>query len=482
MKYLLLLIFLAKITSSIAQSPQSYRSFQGDLLQLYSWQGNKTMLLSSTDKLNSVSMNKWVLKMDTAYNYYAVCTGKQPAVTGGTYINNRSTIAEVIATCGAGCGYLGFTGIEMQTTYFSNMYNYINNQNLYDQVPFYELGRNFWFYDNQLKYHTNDEIVTGYAVFMRFMAMEAANVQGAPFNTWTFSQFKSNVINLLPSYMADTTLNWGNTLGIGKGVPNSNLGATDLFASFCFYLRDNYCGNYWVENVWKYAGLRPSAINTQDAVDNFIIASSQAANTNLTQLFKNWKWPISNKAIGYLSSLNLGQITSQPYSASVHVGSNAQFYISSSAKNVTYQWQVNFGTGFQNINNSNQYNGVNTNSLSVLDVKSVNNNNLFRCIIFIGNCADISASASLLVQSSTGLNNLATNDKEINIFPNPTSGLIAFSATTNVLLTNAVGQIIVNKKNINSLNISDQAAGIYFLSLTNNLGLELKRSKLVKEK
>ena len=306
MKNILTLIVVSLSISAYCQTSQVYKSFDDKSFSLYAWRGNKIMLLSSSNMLNPTTMNKWVLKMDTAYIFYTLCTGREPTFnTGITYIDKRATIAEVPTTCGAGCGYLGWSGIELQTSYFSSNYNYINRENLYSQELFYELGRNFWFFDNTLKYQSNDPIATGYAVFMRFMSMEAANVLGAPFGSWTFSQFKNNVINLLPTYMIDQKLDWNNTLGIGQGVPNSNLGATDLFASFCFYLKDNYGGSFWVENVWKYAALRPKANTTQDAVDNFIIASSQAAGENLSSLFKYWKWPISNNAILYIKSLNL---------------------------------------------------------------------------------------------------------------------------------------------------------------------------------
>jgi hypothetical protein len=192
---------------------------------------------------------------------------------------------------------LGNTGIELQNTYFDIMYNAINNNNQYDQVVFYEFGRNFWFYESKLNYKLNDPVATGYAVFMRFMSMEAAGVNGAPFNSWSFPTFRTNVENLINTYLANPSLEWANTLGIGQGVPGSGLGATDLFASFCFRLRRDYGGETFVRNLWKQAGLRPNAIETQDAVDNFFLASCAAANRNLTTVFQSWRWRISPNAV-----------------------------------------------------------------------------------------------------------------------------------------------------------------------------------------
>lgn len=281
----------------ISPYPQAYTNFNGAPMNLHVWEGNKVIILSRNSNLNRETMFKWLKAMDTTYEYYRTCTGREPSINPATYISNKTTIADVTTTCGAGCGYLGATGIELQNTYFDVMYNAIDNYNQYDQAAFYEFGRNFWFYGNQLAYKTNDPIATGYAVFMRFMAMEAAGVNGAPFGSWTFSTFRSNVENLITTYLADASLNWGNTLGIGQGIAGSGLGATDLFASFCFRLRRDYGGEAFVQNVWKKAGLRPNAITTQGAVDNFFLASCAAANKNLTTLFQSWKWPLSASAV-----------------------------------------------------------------------------------------------------------------------------------------------------------------------------------------
>ena len=287
------------VTKEIKISPylQSYTSFNGPVIPLYAWEGtNKVMILSRSNALNRATMFKWLRAMEATYAYYQTCNGREPAVNPLYLINNRTTIADVAATCGAGCGQLGFTGIELQNTYFDVMYNAINNSNQYDQAVFYEFGRNFWFYFPQLAYKANDPVVTGYAVFMRFQAMEAAGVTGAPFGTSSFPTFQANVQGLIDTYLATPSLNWANTLGVGQGIPGSGLGATDLFASFCFRLKRDYGGQAFVQNLWKKAALRPAAATTQDAVDNFFLSACAAANKNLTTVFIGWKWPLSGAA------------------------------------------------------------------------------------------------------------------------------------------------------------------------------------------
>lgn len=286
----------------ISPYPQNYTNFNGKLLSLYAWEGKNVMILSRNNSLNRASMFKWLKAADTAYGYYRLCNGRDPVLYAPNfYINNRATIADVPETCGAGCGYLGFTGIEMANPYFDIGYNAINNNNQYDQTLFYEFGRNFWFYGNQLAYKTNDPVTTGYAIFMRFMAMNAANVAGAPFGNLSFNDFKNSIIDQVDLYLANTSLTWENTLAAGKGVPGGFGGSGDLFASFCFRLRRDYGGEAFVQNLWKEAGRRPNATTTQDAVDNFFLASCAAANKNLTTVFQSWRWPLSVSAVAAAS-------------------------------------------------------------------------------------------------------------------------------------------------------------------------------------
>jgi len=293
----------------LAQAPQSYTTFQNATLNLYKYEGAKVMVLANSPTLNASAMTKLTNALDGTYDFYKRCTGREPTRFPNTFINNRTTVARVDATCGAGCGYLGATGIELLNSFFDVLYTEILNNNLYDQAVFYEFGRNFWFYGN-LAYKQNDPVTTGFAVFMRFMAMEDIGVQGAKFGNMTFTEFRNKVQGLLPLYLANSSLNWSNTLGAGQGVPNSGLGGADLFASFCWYLKNTY-GQCWLENVWKYAGERPDAVTTQDAVDNFIIASSLAAKTNLAPLFQQtWRWPVSTNAVNYLAGLNFSDFDS----------------------------------------------------------------------------------------------------------------------------------------------------------------------------
>ena len=290
-----------KSPNQILISPvlQPYTSFDSIKYNLNSWQGKYVSILTRNAGLDPKTMTNWVHTMDSCYSFYKLVTGREPVKYPPTYINDHTTIADVATTCGAGCGYIGFTGIEMLNSYTDRMYDLILQSNEYDQELFYEFGRNFWFYSAQLQYQSNDPIVTGYAVFMRFMAMDATKVTPAPFNSTPFSDFRAAEEGLVDTYTPNLNYNWSNTLGAGSGIPNPmGLGATDLFASFLMRLKRDYGGDAFVNNIWKQAGKRPAAVTTQDAVDNFILAACAAANKNLTTLFTvTWRWPMSTGAI-----------------------------------------------------------------------------------------------------------------------------------------------------------------------------------------
>lgn len=292
------------IVKQVRISPfsQNYTSFLGAGLNLTAWERRNIVILSRDANLNRATMYKWLTAMDTAYGFLKLITGVEPAFLTRTYINERVVIADVPSTCSPAngiCGSFGVTGLEIVNSFFDYNYNAINNNNEFDEGVFYELSRNFWVFSNKLSYKINDEpIASGFSVFMRFITMEVAGVNGAPYTRLSIplATLKQNIENLVDSYMADASLNWANTLGANKGVPNSGLNATDLFASFCFRLSKNYGGTNFVKNLWKQAGLRPNANSTQDAVDNFFLAACAAANKNLTSVFQTWKWNISASA------------------------------------------------------------------------------------------------------------------------------------------------------------------------------------------
>ena len=276
-----------------------YCSFQAEQLERFAWLGRQVAFLTVRGDLDPAVMRKLCGTFDKVYDFYHDATGREPAKA--KLYEGRVTVAEVEKTCGAGCGYLGATGIELMPACFRELYDGVAKHNEYDQALPYEFGRNFWFYSPQLAFKAGaypDSVVTGYAVFMRFPALDAAGGKLGPFRDRSGKEFRREVEGLVDRYVADRSLTWENTLKRGAAPTNPmGLGSTDLFASFCFRLCRDHGGPKFAARLWKDVAKRPEAKSTQDAIDNFVLAASTAAGKDLGPLFaETWRWPVSESA------------------------------------------------------------------------------------------------------------------------------------------------------------------------------------------
>ena len=283
-------------------APTPYTSFDGEHLTLYAWAGAKTAVLTASSALDPDTMQKLVSATDRAYQFYADQTGRLPA-PGANY-KGLASIAEVDHTCGAGCGNVGSTGIEITPRSMQFLYYGIRNVNRYDQLVFYEMGRVFWFLNPQLNYKesANEPCVnTGYAVLMRSQVIHALHLQGGyDGSADDYDEQHSRTENLVDPYLAEPELTWAHPLGARQ---SPDLGCTDLFASFVMRLMRDHGGLAFLKALWHEAALRPAAHTTQDAVDNFILAASAAARQNLVDQFAQWRWPTSEAALAEANEL-----------------------------------------------------------------------------------------------------------------------------------------------------------------------------------
>lgn len=81
----------------------------------------------------------------------------------------------------------------------------------------------------------------------------------------------------------------------------------------------------------------------------------------------------------------------------------------------------------------------------------------------------------------TGLAESATANYELLIYPNPSTGIFNFSHRVNARVTNSLGQIILNMKNIDAVDLSGQSVGMFFIEIVNDKGQVIQRTKIVKE-
>ncbi|MES2382262.1 MAG: SBBP repeat-containing protein [Bacteroidota bacterium] len=161
-------------------------------------------------------------------------------------------------------------------------------------------------------------------------------------------------------------------------------------------------------------------------------------------------------------------ITTQPQSASVPVGNNAQFHIQTSGSSLNFQWQQNNGTGFINLSNFGIYNGVNKDTLTINNVNLLMNNNGYRCVAYNSTCFDTSSYAILNV-INTGTKNIIENT--INIYPNPNNGQFKIDGLPNnatIVITNLLGETISTQQTNNkevTIDLNNVADGMYLVKV-----------------
>lgn len=79
------------------------------------------------------------------------------------------------------------------------------------------------------------------------------------------------------------------------------------------------------------------------------------------------------------------QITSQPVDQIASTNGNATYSVATTGSNLTYQWQVDAGSGWANLSNTGVYSGVTTNTLSLTTTPKAMDGDKYRCIVS-GSC------------------------------------------------------------------------------------------------
>lgn len=75
------------------------------------------------------------------------------------------------------------------------------------------------------------------------------------------------------------------------------------------------------------------------------------------------------------------RIITQPKDAAAAVGENTGFSVVASGTGLTYQWQINTGSGFENISNGGKYSGADTAALSITDFETGMAGSVYRVIV-----------------------------------------------------------------------------------------------------
>lgn len=166
-------------------------------------------------------------------------------------------------------------------------------------------------------------------------------------------------------------------------------------------------------------------------------------------------------------------ITQQPKDANYYVGETAKFSVKSeNYPKATYQWQSDQGFGFQDLSNASQFSDVNTNTVSISDVRLTNDKQKFRCVIFEKDCSDTTNEVTLYVTDNVSVNNLINSDL-ISVYPIPfndelnikISSLLVGSTYTLFDIRGTIIKSGIFDKETNRINLSNICKGTYYLDV-----------------
>jgi len=154
-------------------------------------------------------------------------------------------------------------------------------------------------------------------------------------------------------------------------------------------------------------------------------------------------------------------VTTQPQASTVCAGGNTQFSIQAIGTTLTYQWQVNAGSGFNNITNGGSYNGATTNTLVVTNAALSLNAVQYRCIAS-GACLPAATSASAV----------------FTVNPNPASvitanGAVNFCSADSVTLTVGSGAGLTYQWQVNGGPINNATTPSYVVHSSGNYTVQV---------
>lgn len=300
--------------SQFAFQPKAWE--QRDLsMQLTPWTGKNVVFLTADATLDPALMGVWVSRLDAGWSLYAELTGRRPRPF--KQFEGKVTIAAVPSaelTCGAGCGYVGATGIELAMFYDQNYPQLKSHPKAMPHYVFYEMGRNYYTFGDR-----HSCFITGFAVFMRYVCMDALGSEDADAHT-------RKVIESLEPLFAASGLGFLDlftmSTGVGEKVSRIKDGSGNLldpsdqpcrYASAMLRLRREHGGDAWVKRFFhELADCPEFKPDTQEGALKqgwyWLLCSSVAAQTDLSPVFaEEWKLPIADPTRAALAKIDWKQ-------------------------------------------------------------------------------------------------------------------------------------------------------------------------------
>lgn len=281
-------------------------------MKLIPWTGKEVVFLTVDDSCDPALMGLWVSRLDAGWKLYADLTGSKPGLF--RHSGEKVTIAAVPGadlTCGAGCGYVGATGIEL-AMFYDHDYPLLKTQpKTMPHYVFYEMGRNYYTFGDK-----HSCFITGFAVFMRYVCMDTLKFEDSDAGT-------RKVIESVEPLLAKSGLGFldlfttssgtGEKVSLIKDEAGNLVSPSDQpvrYAAAMLRLRRENGGDEWVKRFFRELATCPGS--PQDTKEgalaqgwHWMLAASVAAKKDLSPVFAGeWKLPLDEKTRSALAKVN----------------------------------------------------------------------------------------------------------------------------------------------------------------------------------
>lgn len=134
-------------------------------------------------------------------------------------------------------------------------------------------------------------------------------------------------------------------------------------------------------------------------------------------------------------------ITGQPSNATICSGTNGSFAVTATPNGITYNWQVNTGSGFTYLSNGGVYSGANTATLNITGATITMNGYQYRCILTCtdGGLPEITNPATLTVLTSPTAPSVSPASPSICLGGNVALNITSSQSATSQTVSSASG-------------------------------------------
>lgn len=215
----------------------------------------------------------------------------------------------------------------------------------------------------------------------------------------TISACQSPIVPV--NVIVDMPLSSNSNYNFHNHVYGCNGGSTEIILNTYLIVGQPYNVQWQIYNGSIFIDLEESA-NYQHVKEDTL----NLHNLALTDDGTMFKAKISNSCnviysdTFYLKINQLPNIITQPQGKTVCVGNQTTLSVEADGSGLSYQWQVNSGSGFVNLTNSSHYANVYTPNLLISNITNDLNNYTYRCVVFNA-CKSLNSEPASIVVDPT---------------------------------------------------------------------------------